>query len=115
MDIVSQSNQHVHYKQETISASATSASDSIDASSFNNGGYQIIWAGMTGTATYEIQQSLNGTNWDTVSGTSATTSGASGSASATFTDTIPGGLLRFKITSAAAAGSVNFHIIVKRG
>lgn len=105
----------VSVRDEALDATGTTASDSIDVSAYNNGTYQVVWAGISGTATYELQVSLDGTHFDTVTGTSSSTSGATGSASESFTDVIPGGLLRLKITSPAAAGTLSFYLVAKKG
>jgi hypothetical protein len=115
LEIVKRAANSVIYKDAGLDASTTSVSVSIDVTSYNHGTYQIVWSGFTGTATYEIQVSVDGVHYDTVTGSSANTSGASGSASESFTDVIPGGLIRLAVTSPATAGSVDFFIVAKKG
>lgn len=102
--LINQDGSHKRLLLETVSASATNASETIAVSPYFHGTIQVIHAGHTaGTSTWEIQNSFDGTNWDTVPSTSTTTSGVSGSASK-YIDPLPGGNIRIKIT--AANGSV---------
>lgn len=115
MTEVNKSHYHRLVSDVALDATTTSSSTPIDVSTFNNGTYQVIWSGMTGTADYALQVSLDGTTYDTVQGSEATTSGASGSASESFTDVIPGGLIKFVVTTPAAAGTIDFYLLAKRG
>lgn len=105
---------HSSFQDESIDASGTNSSGTIDVDSHLQASFQVVWSGMTGTATYELQSSEDGTNFDQVAGTSATTSGAAGSASDTVA-TMPGRKTRLTITSAATAGTLKFYYTGKRG
>lgn len=98
----------------TVDATGLNSSDSFDTSSYAHGTFQVIWAGITGTATFEVQVSMDRTNYDTIASTSTTTSGAAGSGSIVFQNHLPGGLLRITITSAAGAGTLQAYAVMKR-
>lgn len=52
----------------------------FDLGSYDSGSVQCAWASVSGgTPVYVLQVSNDGTNWDSVSGASTTTSGTSGS------------------------------------
>lgn len=93
------------YTASLALASTSNTSDEIIVSDMFQGTFQFIWATATDTGSVAIQSSLDGTNWDTVSGTTVTTSGASGSASL-YLSQLPGNRLRVKVTEADAAGTM---------
>lgn len=118
LELVNQSQAHQHYRDLAIDATTTSSGSNIDVGPWPHGCYQVIWSGIAaGAATYEIQVSLDGgVTFDTVTGTSSSTSGAAGSASESFTNVMPGGLLRLKITATTGtAGTIDFYLVAKEG
>lgn len=95
-----------------IAATGTNSSDVFPSGAFRQGTFQVVWASITGTATFELQTSNNNSNWDTVVGTSSTTSGAAGSTSIN-SAALPGAYCRVKITSAAGAGTLDVSACLK--
>lgn len=94
-------NRFTRISHTAIDASGTNSSDAIDVSGYANGSIQMIHASHAAdTSTWEVQSSNDGTNWDTVAGTSTTNTGASGS------DTIvlnPLGVRQIRITITEAS------------
>lgn len=91
---------------DAVDATGTNSSDNFPASEFLQGDFQFVWAAMTGTATAELQRSLDGgTSFDTIANSEFTTSGASGS-TGIVKDPLEGGVIRMTVTSASAAGTI---------
>jgi hypothetical protein len=80
---------------DSFLATLNNASEIIDTSAYVQGDVQVLWSGNTDTSTFEVQHTLDNsfTLWDTVAGTSTTTSGGSGSAMFRFENMMPGGWL----------------------
>jgi len=85
------------YQSTDVDPSTTASSDSFPIDRYAAGNVQVIWADHTNTSTFELQVTSDGTNWDTISGSSTVTSGVSGSATLDLTS-LPGSLLRVTIT-----------------
>jgi|6_EtaG_2_1085325.scaffolds.fasta_scaffold07631_3 subtilisin family serine protease len=98
-----------------VSANGLNSGDAIAVSDTTRGTFQVVHATHDDTSTWEIQSSVDGTNYDTVTGTSTTTAGASGSASLIF-DNIPGAFIRLTVTEADgnAASTLIVHFIAKK-
>lgn len=102
-----------HYKTDALDLSGTNQSDSIDVFKALGGSWQIVWDTVVGTADVEIQVSHDGgTNWDTISGSNFTTSGAGGSQGNTQTQ-LAGAMLRLACTSAATSGNATLYLLFK--
>lgn len=108
-----------NYKRISITAvdaSSTNSSETVQVSDMSEVTFQVVWASHDDTSTFAIQSSQNGgSNWDTISGTSTTTSGASGSATIVVT-TMPGGLARITVTEADgnAGATLTPYITMRR-
>lgn len=60
---------------------ANNSEEFIDLEGFENFSVQGVWAGVTGgPPVVTLQQSIDGVNWNDISGATLTTAGASGSA-----------------------------------
>ena len=106
-------NDFVQYKIIGIDATATGESSNIDVFKTTSGSWQIIWAGFTGTADIEMQSSHDdGVTWDTISGSTFTTAGASGSTGMVMNQ-VPGAYIRLAVTSAATAGTIDLYFVGK--
>jgi len=85
-----------------ILADGLNSTEAIACESYTEGTFQIVHATHTDTSTWELQVSLDGgTNWDTIAGSSITTSGAAGSTAIHY-DSLPVGLIRLTVTEADA-------------
>lgn len=84
---------------DAIDASGTNSSAELRIGRFKSATIQTVWAGHGTTSTFEVQETVDGTNWDTISGSSQTTSGTSGSSSIHLSD-IMGDKIRITVTSA---------------
>lgn len=104
---------YVRMTGAAITASGLNASESFPIGPFIHLSAQAVWASITGTAIFELQSTCDGTNWDTIPGTSASTSGAAGSTTIRVAD-CPGNYVRVKITSAAGAGTITPTFVAKR-
>ncbi len=103
------------FSSAQVDATSTNSSDAFPTAHFQSGTYQCVWSTMTGTLTAELQTSNDGTNWDTVTSTSFTTSGASGSRSI-IVDPLPGLYNRITITAAGSVASkLDVRAVMKRG
>lgn len=103
------------YTLDSVAADGTNTSESINLSGFQSISVQVIHANHSDTSTFALQQSVDGTNWDTISGSSTVTASAAG------TDTIDisewaSRLLRFTITEAdgGATSTLVAHILAKK-
>ena len=104
LTLIMQSRTYRRLAAPAIDATGLNTSDSFDVSDTLQGTFQIVHAAHTaGTSTWELQSSLDGTNYDTITGTSTATSGVAGSKTYTV-DPLPGGKIRLKVT--VANGSV---------
>lgn len=72
-------NRATRYSHSAVAANATNNSDALDVVGHKTIAVQVVHASHSDTSTWIIQSTLDGTNWDTVSGATATTAGAAGS------------------------------------
>lgn len=68
------------FSHSAIAANAANSSDAIDVSGHKTISIQVVHASHSDTSTWSVQSTQDATNWDTITGTSTVTSGASGSA-----------------------------------
>ena len=107
---------YVRYSLDSVAANGTNSSEAIDLSDFQELSVQVIHAAHDDTSTFALQMSNDGgSNYETISGTSTTTSGAAGSDVIQVNDW-GGSLLRFTITEAdgAATSTLVAWITAKR-
>lgn len=95
----------------SLEADGTNNSDSVDCSQNHSILIQVVWSSHSDTSTFEIQSSADGTNWDTVTSSETTTSGASGSESVII-DPNAFRFVRVSITEADANASAAYAITV---
>lgn len=100
------SSSYITYSATAVAATGANSSDSFPAAPFTQGTFQIVWAGhnLVNGSTFELQSSVNGTNWDTISGSSVSSSGTTGSTSIDFSS-LPGDVIRVTLTNTSIAGS----------
>jgi len=90
---------------QTIDAHGTNSGATIHCNNYPDiVSVQIVWSTHTGTSTFVLQTSNNGSNWDTVAGTSTTTSGVSGSTTLLISPNI---FKYLRLTITAADSNVN--------
>jgi len=109
---------YIRISTDAIDATGNNSSDQMIISTFESLSVQVVHTGFAATtATWEIQTSNDGgTSWDTITGSSTTTSGASGSETLALTD-IPFERIRVTITSASAATAPTLtpYVVAKKG
>lgn len=105
----------VRYSHTAVAANGTNSSDALDVAAFTRLSVQVAHAAHSDTSTWQIQSNNDATNWDNVSGTSTTTSGASGSATLQIND-LTVRQIRLNITEAdgAAAATLTPYIVAYR-
>jgi hypothetical protein len=110
-----QSNGWVRYQLTAVDASGTNNSEAIDLAAFQQVSVQVVHASHDDTSTWELQVSNDGTNYDTLTGSSTTTASASGSASVEV-EPWQYRLLRVSVTEADgnASATLTPHIVAKR-
>lgn len=104
---------HCVYATAQIDATGTNSSDSIPVGDYTVGTIQVVWASITGTGSFKLQASNDGTNWNDISGATGSTSGAAGSTSF-HQSSLPGLFIKLIITSAASAGTLDITATLKR-
>lgn len=104
------------YSGSVVAADATGNSDSFPVERFVTGAFQAVWAASNdgNTAVFELQSSIDETNWVTVSGSSTATSGTSGSVIYNLA-TLPGAKLRLAVTNAGTSGSTLTPYFIGKG
>lgn len=102
--VITSGEYHTVRSISSVAANATSSSEAIDVTPFVSCAVQVVWASHSDTSTFAIQTSIDGTNFNTISGSSTTTSGASGAATIAISN-CPGRYIRFTITEADANAS----------
>lgn len=115
VSIIGDGKHHIVYQTEDLDATDASSnfSSEVPVVRGEQVTLQLVWTGVTsGTATVQVQASVDGTNWDDISGASLTTSGTSGSDSY-HAISVPGAYWRLSVTAAASAGTATGYIIVK--
>lgn len=91
---------HIEYVFEGLDLSSASRTADFPVQRTATVGVQFTWSGQTaGTTDFVVQSSLNGNNFDNVTGTAFTTSGASGSETFSIAN-FPGKYVRAIVTSA---------------
>lgn len=98
--IITQSNRHINGSCASQAGTSTTTSDAIAVAPYQTGTIQVVCANVSAsTLTYELQASTDGTNFDTVSGSS--TVAAAGASSKSFNmNPIPGAVMQVKVTTA---------------
>ena len=108
--------QFTRYSLVAVEADGTNNSETIDLSTFHGVSIQVLHASHDDTSTWELQVSQDGgTTWDTLTGSSTTTSSAAGSHTISI-DPYPYGILRLAVTEADgnAAATLTAHVIGKK-
>lgn len=101
-------------EQENISANGLNSSNNYQLNRYTSVSFQFVWSDHSDTSTFELQSSLNGTDFDTVVGSPITTSGAAGSGTLFFQN-CPFKYLRMTITEidANVDSNIEFNIFAK--
>jgi hypothetical protein len=105
------------YTFDALAASGTNSSEDLNVAEFLHGTFQFVWASHDDTSTAELQISLDdGSNYDTITGSSFTTTGVSGSSGLQI-ENLPGGLIRLSVTEADAnaGATITAYFVGKKG
>ena len=104
---------HYSQVQHNIDATGLNSTPSVSCERYSSMHIQVVWADHADTSDFEIQSSIDGTNWDTVTGSSTTTSGADGSESIVIN---PNAFksVRVTVTEVDAAGDYAVYFFQKR-
>lgn len=97
----------------TVATTGTNSSSAIDVSQCTTGCVAITSSGMTGSATFIVERSLDGTNFDDFPGPQSFTTSSN---ECNITDTLDfSGIthVRARVTSANAAGSLSVRVVGK--
>lgn len=102
---------HIASSSATVDLSGTNESDVFEGlEPYEDFGIQCAWSSLVGPdATFEVRSSINGTDYDTVTGSSFTTSGASGSHTYNITG-LSTSKIKVVVTSAATSGDLSVYL-----
>lgn len=112
------SGNHARFTTTAVAANGLNSSDAFSVGPYSAGTIQVVWANHSDNSTFQLEVSNDdGAHWDSLPGSSVTTSGASGSASLVFNDHLPGHFLRVTLTEADGSGSATLtpYFVGKRG
>lgn len=104
------------YQAATVSSDSTGSSDVFPAERFPSGAVQVVWSttDASDTATFELQTSVDGNNYVSLSSTSTSTSGTSGSVIYDL-QSIPAAKMRLTVTEAGTTNSTLDVYFVGKG
>ena len=109
-------NRFERYSHSAVAANATNNSDAISIAAFSAVSIQVVHASHSDTSTWALQSSNDATNWDTISGSSTTTSGASGSATLVISPVVFRQIrLTITETDAGASSTLTPYIVATKG
>lgn len=105
----------VRYSHSAIAANGTNSTDWLDVAAFTRLSVQVVHAAHSDTSTWRIESNNDATNADAISGTSTTTSGASGSATLQINDlTVRQIRMTVTETDAGATSTLKPYIVAYR-
>jgi len=112
--LVNKGNSYQLWALDAIDATGLNSSSAVDGSSYQQVGVQVVHADISTTsAIYELQVSNDGSNWDSVSGSSTTVTTGSGSNSIDI-DPFQYAYIRVTTTTASKAGTLTPRVMLKK-